>query len=139
MRTEQLEVVLLYRGDKQEDITKAASRSITVDWQGIVGDARHRGDVRGDGGCARKWSACARNEIEQIRLNWNALLVQHGIELQLSSIDPGWLGANIVFSDRANFSSHFPHVFKFPSGLELYASMTNEPCIHAGMNIIRQV
>ena len=139
MHIEQLQVVGLYCGEHSEVITKSACQSITLDWDGVGGDARHRGDRRGTGGYTRKWSACVGNEIEQLRLNWNASLAQSGSPFQVSRIDPSWLGANILFSDRENFSTFYPHVFKFPSGLVLYASMTNQPCIYAGLNILRQL
>lgn len=117
METTILEVLGVFKGSSENSITKAPERAIHVDWDGIVGDQRHRGDVRGTGGYSCKWSAGILSEIETMKEIWNRELEERGIKIPpIGKIDPSWLGFNIIFSEFPGFTSKPPHVFKFPSG-----------------------
>lgn len=135
-----LEVLGVFKGSSKDLITKDPQGTIYINNGGVRGDARHYGDLRGSRGTSRKWLAVIPSEIEQIRLNWNQVLEENGIVIPaIEKIDPAWLGPTMLLSNLEGFSTNFPNNLRFQSGLCLYTSISNVPCIAAGGNILRNL
>ncbi len=111
---------------------------LSLTMEGIEGDF-HSGITRKSGG-REPWyprGTVMRNERQVSILSVEELdEIAHG--LSLDSVQPGWLGANLVFSGIANMSFLPPRTqLFFEGGVTLRVDGYNAPCRLAGGEIAR--
>lgn len=128
-------VVSVHAGSN-DDLSKEAHESITVELDGIVGD-RHRsyvrqcwaGDKQPKGSTRRnerQWSAVSLEELAAIR-------DELGLD---STLSPATLGANLCLAGVPELS-RLPRgsLLVFPSGAELMVEEYNPPCLDMGKQV----
>lgn len=134
----ELEVVQLAVGDIADSLIKTPRQSLELTLEGIAGD-KHAGftkpaDARDPGikrGTPvrnwRQWSAVSTHELELIAK-----------AMDISSLDPALLGANITFSGCENLTQ-IPKGSSiiFQSGLILTVEGENLPCLGPGEEIAK--
>lgn len=125
--------------DTEGDLSTSAVSTVDVDYGGFVGDS-HSGETRAS--CVRvvsqypkgteirntrQISALSAEEIESIRL-----------EMDLDTLNPEWIGANLVLEGLHDFSKLPPSSRLIaPNGTSLVVDMENAPCRFPGEIIER--
>lgn len=121
---------LLIHADKKDDITSVACESVEVSFAGFKGES-HSGLTRES--CVRvkeqyREGTIIRNtrQISIVSTEELALIAEL---MDISSIKPEYLGANICVSGIPDFSLLPPSSrLLFSSGVSLVVDMQNEPC-----------
>jgi MOSC domain len=112
--------------------------ALTVDFAGIVGD-HHAGRTRRSGS-REPWyprGTEIRND-RQITIVSSVELAEVAEAMKLPVIEPGWIGANLVFSDLPDLTGLPPGTkMLFEGGATLAIERENGPCRIAGGSIAR--
>ncbi len=129
---------VLHAGGDNFISAKASSLSVTYD--GIVGDY-HSGLTR-DSGAREPWyprGTEMRNERQLSILSEEELSeIAHAMSLEI--VDPGWIGANLVFSGIPQLSFLPPRtLLMFEGGVTLRVDGYNAPCTDAGGAIAKNI
>lgn len=128
-------VISVHAGDDSE-LDKPEQRSITVDFDGIVGD-RHRGHTR------RTWVADKqpKGTLRRNERHWSAVSGEELAEITRAMdlrypLFPSMLGANLCVQGVEEFS-RLPKgtILRFPSGAELSVEEYNPPCHEMGKKL----
>jgi MOSC domain-containing protein YiiM len=119
-----------------KDFVSRQVKSLTLDFAGIVGD-HHAGLTRRSG--AREPWYPRRTEIRndrQVTLVSSLELAEVAEGMGLPAIEPGWIGANLVFDDIPGLTS-LPRGTRlhFDGGATLNVEGDNAPCRIAGASI----
>ena len=129
------QVVSVHAGSN-DDMSKEEHASITVEFDGILGDA-HRSYVR------KTWAGDKQPEgtLRRNERQWSAVSVEElaAIQEAMDLVDapsPTALGANLCLSGIRDLS-RLPKgtVLKFPSGAELIVEEYNPPCHDMGKKL----
>lgn len=122
-----------------QDLSTSELSSVSVDYTGFVGDS-HSGLTRSS--CVRVRSQYPKGtEIRNTRqisaLSWEDIELIRDT-MHLDTLDPGWLGANLILQGLPNFSKLPPSSRLIaPNGTSLVVDMENAPCRFPG-DIIEQ-
>ena len=114
--------------------------SLKLTYEGIVGDY-HAGMTR-NSGAREPWyprGTEMRNE-RHVSILSEEELVEIGENMGLETVDPGWIGASMVFEGIPNMSYLPPRtLLLFDGGVTLRVDGYNAPCRDAGGSIAKHV
>ncbi|MEO8668866.1 MAG: MOSC domain-containing protein, partial [Bauldia sp.] len=118
------------------DFVSRPVETLTLDFAGIVGD--HHAGLTRKSSSREPWyprGTELRND-RQLTIVSSPELAEVALAMELPSIEPGWIGANLVFDDIPDLAALPPGTkLLFAGGATLTIEAANDPCRRAGRSI----